>query len=533
MAKQAEGSLVAVYLLVASSAVMAQAPTPAAVDAPASPPRFDIQEYRVLGNTALAIRDVERAVYPYLGPTKTVADVESARHALEAAYHDHGFATVFVDIPEQQVDEGIVRLHVTEGKLRRVEVTGARYFSGREIRSAVPAATPNTVPHLPTLQREITALNAQTPDRTVVPVMKAGPAPGTVDLNLKVNDALPLHGSVELNNQATPETSSLRAIAALSYDNMFGRLDSLSAQYQASPEDLGQVGVFATTYSMRLNAAGTHLAFLYINSSSDVTTTNVSAGGGSLAVVGKGKIFGTRLLEPLAYTPSTTQSFTAGLDFKDFTEVVGGFNTPIKYLNLSLDYSGAWREKWYQTGVDATVNFGARDLVNRDPEFENKRFAASASYMYLRASTTFGFKLPKDFTALLRLGGQYTVAPLVSNEQYAIGGVDSARGYLEAEDLGDIGIRASAQFGSPQLKPFSGRVRLDAYVFYDYARASTIDSLPGEPANVQLSSFGSGINLVAFDTVTGALIWAYPLLEGPAGTRAHVARILFVVRSAW
>ena len=531
MANRGKREVVMVWLLAATGA-MAQTQTPATGAATANP-RFDIQEYRVLGNSVLPIKDVERAVYPYLGPTRSIADVESARRSLEAAYHDHGFATVFVDIPEQQVDEGIVRLHVTEGKLRRVEVTGARYFSGREIRSAVPEAAVNTVPHLPTLQRQITDLNTQTPDRTVVPVLKAGPAPGTVDLALKANDKLPLHGSLELNNQASPDTASLRAIAALSYDDMFGRLDSLSAQYQFSPQVTGEVGVFATTYSARLNDTGTHWAFLYINSSSNVTTTNVSAGGGSLGVVGKGKVFGTRLLQPLAYTPSTTQSFTAGIDFKDFTEVVAGFNTPIKYLNLSLDYSGAWRAPWFQWGLDTTANFGARDLVNREPQFENKRFGASASYMYLRSSLTFGFKLPKDFTALLRIGGQYSVDPLVSNEQYAIGGVDSARGYLEAEDLGDMGIRASAQFGSPQLKAFAGKLRLDGFLFYDFARVSTIDSLPGELANAELRSLGSGINLVAFDSVTGALIWAYPLADGPAGTHAHEGRVLFYVHAAW
>lgn len=533
MANRGKAEAMMVCLLAASGAALAQNPASAPGSTRASQPPFDIQEYRVLGNSVLGSKDVERAVYPYLGPAKTIADVESARRSLEAAYHDHGFGTVFVDIPEQQVEEGLVRLRVTEGKLRRVEVTGAHYFSGREVRRAVPAATPNTVPNLPTLQREITELNAQTPDRAVVPVLKAGPAPGTVDLALKENDKLPLHGSIELNNQATPDTSSLRALAGLSYDNMFGRLDSLSAQYQLAPQAPGQVGVLATTYSARLNDAGAHLAFLYINSSSDVTTTNVSAAGGSLDVVGKGKVFGTRFIEPLTYTALSTQSFTAGVDWKDFTQVVSGLNTPIKYMNLSLDYSGAWREKWVQWGVDSTVNFGARDLVDREQDFANKRFGASASYLYVRSSGTVGFRLPADFTALLRLGGQYTVDPLVSNEQYTIGGVESARGYLEAEDLGDIGIRATAQLGSPQLTWRAGRVRLDGFVFYDFARASTIDPLPGEPASVELRSVGSGINFTAYDFFTSALTWAYPLVDGPSGTRAHISRILFDVRAAW
>ncbi len=122
-------------------------------------------EYRVLGNTMLPATVIERAVYPYLGPAKSIDVVEHARADLEQAYHNAGFGTVFVDIPEQDVDGGVVRLHVTEGKLRRVAIEGARFFSAKEIRSAVPAATAGATPDLKAIQSEIATLNMQTADR--------------------------------------------------------------------------------------------------------------------------------------------------------------------------------------------------------------------------------------------------------------------------------------------------------------------------------------------------------------------------------
>ena len=69
--------------------------------------------------------------------------------------------------------------------------------------AALPAAKPGGVLQLSKLQEELTAVNTQTPDRSVVPVLKAGSAPGTVDLALQVTDHLPLHGSLEINNQAS------------------------------------------------------------------------------------------------------------------------------------------------------------------------------------------------------------------------------------------------------------------------------------------------------------------------------------------
>jgi hypothetical protein len=106
---------------------------------------FDVMEYRVIGNTALAVRDIERVLYPLLGMNKSLKDVEAARTALETYYHDHGYGTVFVDIPPQTVTDGLVRLRVTEGRIEREQIGGAHYFPERDVIAALPAAKPGTV----------------------------------------------------------------------------------------------------------------------------------------------------------------------------------------------------------------------------------------------------------------------------------------------------------------------------------------------------------------------------------------------------
>src|SRR3979411_2608107 len=118
--------LISLGLLMAGTASSADtAPAPAPTPAPVQPPaqqQFDVLEYRVLGNTVLPTRDIERLLYPLLGPAKILTDVEAARTALEKLYHDSGFATVYVDIPPQNVTEGVVRLRPTEGRLERADI---------------------------------------------------------------------------------------------------------------------------------------------------------------------------------------------------------------------------------------------------------------------------------------------------------------------------------------------------------------------------------------------------------------------------
>jgi hemolysin activation/secretion protein len=516
-----------------------------AEEAAPTPAMFDIWEYRILGNTVLQRADIETLLYGNLGPGKTLDDVEKARVALETAYRDRGYGTVFVDIPEQEVAEGIVRLQVTEGKINRVRVTGARYFSNRSIRAAVPAAAPGSVPHLPTVQRQLTDLNALSTDRNVVPVLKAGPRPGTVDLGLSVKDEAPMHASVELNNQYTSNTTELRAVSAFSYDNLFGRLDSLAGQYQTSPEDTSEVAVWAASYTTRLPDSRSKVAFFYINSDSDIATVGDS--GATLTVLGKGQIFGGRYINPFHTSAEATHVFVGSAEYKDFAESVLSedvFRTPISYMNLSVGHTSAWRLDKQQVSLATTMNFGVRGMANSPEEFRDKRARGRPNYWMLRADTSYGVQLPLNLNLRLRGAGQYAVEPVISNEQFSIGGADGVRGYREAEQLGDIGFKTSAELASAPIDLFAQQVQVGVFAFYDIGRMSRLeplhDRLTGElleTVDQTLRSAGVGIEFGAFGFLSGSLTWAYALANTPdwdsGGTADGDSRIHFSIRSSW
>jgi hemolysin activation/secretion protein len=67
-----------------------------------------------------------------MGPGRTPDDVEQARLALEKIYHEQGFQTVSVSIPEQDPRRGIIRLQVSEGKVGRLRVKGAHVVSSQQ-----------------------------------------------------------------------------------------------------------------------------------------------------------------------------------------------------------------------------------------------------------------------------------------------------------------------------------------------------------------------------------------------------------------
>lgn len=476
---------------------------PGADSKPAS--RFDILEYRVEGNSTLSALDIERAVYPHLGPDRSIDDVEAAKASLEKAYHDSGFLSVFVDIPEQKVAGGIVVLRVLESRIERLKVSGNRYFSQGDIKAAVPSLTPGEVPYFPDMQAELAQVS-RAADRQITPLLRPGKNPGTMEVELAVEDRLPLHGSVELNNKQSPDTSDRRIEAALRYDNLWQAMHSFGLRYITAPLERDQVNVLVANYALPLGISGAQLVAYGIFSDSDIATQQ------EIGQIGKGKTFGLRYVRPLRAGRGEFHSVSLGLDYKDLDEttITAGADTskrPIRYLPLSLQYSGGVVEDGgaWQFGLSTT--FGIRGLLRRRvdcdgvelDQFDCKRAGADGGFAVLRGEIERTQKLGAGFALNLQVDGQIATKPLISNEQFSIGGFDSLNGYLESEQSGDSGLRLRANLKTPNVASWLSEVLdLRALAFFHWGQVRLQDPLPGQAPRYTMASSGVGLRLAAF-----------------------------------
>jgi hemolysin activation/secretion protein len=440
--------LLLVLALAAMTTAAAQAPVvpPTAAASVPAEERFDILEYVVEDNTVLSVLEIERAVYPHLGQGKSLRDVEAARKALEEAYQRIGHQTVFVDIPEQRVEHGVVRLRVVEGRVDRLRVLGARYFSLGQIRAAVPAFAAGTVPDFNAVQSQLAQVN-RLPDRQVTPVLRQGAIPGTVEVDLNVKDRLPLHADIEINNRSSPFTTDTRLSATLRYDNLWQRQHSLGLTYQTSPEDRAEVDVLVATYLWRFADAPDVLSLFAVRSDSEVALV------GSSTVLGRARLGGVRWIRPLPAGRSYFHSLNLGLDYKDFgqTNIAAGGGSvdvlaPITYVPLSLTYSGTLSGSDRSTQLSLSLSSAPRGIFgNNDAEFEGRRVLARAGYFAWKTDLSHEQGLGSRVSAFARAEGQFSGEPLIPNEQFSLGGADSVRGYRESELFGDRGWRATAE----------------------------------------------------------------------------------------
>jgi hemolysin activation/secretion protein len=457
---------------------------------------FEIKGFEVAGNTLLTDEAIKQIMRPFIGAEKTALDVEKARDALEKRYHMAGYPAVLVNIPEQTVEDGFVRLEVIESKIGRVRVTGNRYFTRQKILRELPSFREGEILYVPKIQDELAWANRH-PDLKVSPVLSPGMDLGTIDVELKVEDKLPLHGYMEVNNRNTHNTTDLRVNTMLRFDNLWQKDHSASLQYQTSPRDREEVQAIAGSYVFPSPLAEDHLIALY-----GIWSDSGTAFGEGFEVIGKGNIFGIRYVMPLAPKGLYSHNLTLGLDYKDFDESLGfaeetdTINTPVTYLPLSVAYSASVPGKTGVTRFSGGLNMAFRGFVTDPREFEEKGFQARGNYLYATAGIERTQKLPKGLGLFLKLDGQLASQPLISNEQYSAGGMESVRGYKESESLGDHAFHGTVEFswqGLAGLLGVSGKYAFTPYAFYDYAKLWIVESLPDQEESETLQGAGIGV----------------------------------------
>jgi hemolysin activation/secretion protein len=487
-----------------------------------------INEFTVKGNHLLSELEVDTAIYPYLGPGQNVSSVDAARAALQKLYADKGYQTVAVEIPPQHVVGGVVVLQVIEEKVGRLHVNGSRYFSLNKIKEQAPSLAPGQVPNFKRIRHDIVALNAW-PDREVIPSLQAGTLPQTVDVNLNVKDSLPLHGSLELNNRYSADTTSLRLDGSVSYDNLWQRGDTISLSFQLAPERPNDAEVLSGSYLARIPGADWLTVLLYgLDSNSNVATV------GSTNVVGKGQVAGIRGIATLPGGSGFFDTISAGIDYKHFDQNVtlGGSTlpSPITYYPVTATYSASWTGLGSQTQLDVGPTFSVRGLGSDPNAFDNKRFNAESNFIYVRGDLSRTQDLPAGFQAYAKVQGQIANQPLVNSEQFSAGGQDTVRGYLESEALGDNAVIGSLEIRTPSLAHFLGPKVTDwrAFVFSEGGQTSILDPLPEQQAIFDLASFGFGTRVQLINHVNGSIDLALPLITSVI-TKADQPRVEFRV----
>ena len=531
---------------------------PTRKDAPAQTESlgFSVDRYVVEGNTLLSQEKIDAVLAKHKGAAKQLQDLNQARIDLEKAYHDAGYPTVLVMLPEQTVEQGTVKLHVVEAILADIKVTGNEHFARHRILEKLPSLKIGEVLYEPAFSKELGALQVN-PDRKIAPVLTPGPEPGTVSLELKVKDRLPVHGKLEADNRGPITTPVNRLIAEIQHTNLFGGDEILTVNTVQTPTDWGAVQNYGASFVYPVIWPSHYLAVYASRSESNsvLAGSTLSVGTADVGIAGNAIVAGFRYNFPIFTGGDSTHQLSVGMDYKRLAKTEGTFPgglgtvtvlSPVQYTPMSLAYNGLFSDRLGLSRATAAVKGyvagmipgGDKEDFGGDPndpfEKPGNRKGSTGTFAVVQASLERTQPLIGDFTLALHVDGQWASQPLIPAELYFAGGMDTVRGYLNYETAGDHALRGRAELTTPELlaipldriwqrkKSAEWNIRVRLAAFYDGAQLWVLQPQALQSDHFRLEGTGFGVR-VKFPKDVGELKvdqgWA--LQPTPSTQRGH------------
>ncbi|MCC7122617.1 MAG: ShlB/FhaC/HecB family hemolysin secretion/activation protein [Gammaproteobacteria bacterium] len=507
----------------AFTAVVAQEPPPITLR---------VERFEVVGDNPLDAATTDAALAPYLGDYADLTGLMAAVDALEQVLRDagHAFHRVNIEPTPDGTPPTTVVLKVLTFGLGEVTVRGNQYSSEQAVRNSLPILASGAVPEPRELSRQLAVAN-QHPRRRVTVGYRQSREPDKLDAVANVTEQRPWGLFANLNNIGNDETGNSRLQFGGQYANITGHDDIATAAITLSPDNADDVFQFGAFYQLPIYRLRGWLNAFYVRSDVDVGAVQ-----DAFDVSGAGHFTGLSFKHQLLNLGRYRHSATVGLQDRLFDTAISstgtgvfnpGLSTKVRSRPLSIRYDGGYLWTRTRTSLDFYVDynhnldFGGH---NHDRDYAGFRFASDdppdSSWKLVRFGTLATQQLPRGYSGVLRLTGQYTSETLIPGEQIGLGGERSVRGFEERTIAGDSGLVANLELWTPAL-PRLYDIRLLG--FLDAGHKVINSPGTGQLPHDTISSIGVGARWAWRDQLQVSLDYGQPLAnaDGEASDRGN------------
>jgi len=419
-----------------------------------------IQSVEVLGSTVFSEAELQEAIAPWLGKTATFADLLALRTAITALYTGKGYVTSGAFLPAQDLQGGRIKIQVVEGAIEAIDIEGLNRLRPGYVRDRLTRAAQTPI-HLPDLEAALQQLQRDPRFSQIQTELSAGSAPGLSRLTLRLTEADPLTVQLQGHNYDAPSIGATRGAITATHLNLLGWGDTLSGSYGTT----AGLDTWAVDYTLPINARNGTVRFHYDQSQSQVIEDPFS----SLGIVARSKTGLLELRQPLVQNLTTEFTVGASLALREsrtflledvpFSFSLGPERGVSRVTTLGLFQEWVQRSPRRVIAARSQFNVGLDwfDATRNDFGIDGRSTRWTGQLQWVEA-------FDRDFLAIARLGGQLTGDRLLPMEQFAVGGVDTVRGYRTNSQVGDNGWYGSLEarftvlrddrWGTLQITPF-------------------------------------------------------------------------------
>ncbi len=467
------------------------------------------------GNHVFSAEQLSRIVAPYTGRTITAEELEAARLAVTAAYVQAGFVNSGAVLEDQDLEGGVVVLTIVEGTLNEIDVRGNRWLRSSFIRRRIEhwGRPPLQVSRL---QEALLLLNEQPMIVKVNADLQPSGEPGKSRLVVNVQERFPFHAGLEFSNDRPASVGAEHLDFIASDQSVTGNGDALDVRLGLlNRSENGWESTFdnfALSYTLPLTSWDTTLKLSYRQNDYAVIEEPLA----ELGIDGRSNSYDITLRQPLYHTLKSefalsltgsrrhSESFLGGKRFSFSPGTVDG-EANVSVLRFGQEW--LYHSQQQVIALRSNFHFGVHALgatingTDRDGQF----FAWLGQGQYIRRLDHRGTQV------IFRADGQWTGDQLLSLEQFAIGGIDTVRGYRENELVRDKGVIGSVELRVPIWINGIGKPIVQLTGFYDVGAGWDVKEQTPDPKTLQ--SAGVGLIITPNDRINAEIYWAHRFTE--------------------
>jgi hemolysin activation/secretion protein len=477
-----------------------------------SVPRLYVRGFRFEGNKVFSSRELAKVTAGYVGREISSLELEDARRAVTEYYVSHGYIDSGAVLPDQNPQDGVVIIRITEGTLSAMRITGNKWLRESYIRDRLqrwsgPPLNMNDLKEGLQLLRQnpnIAQVNAE---------LRPDVDPGTSILDIHIKDENPFRLGLQVDNDRPPSVGAEEILLVAGDASLTGRSDPLDVSY-----GIAEGGNHGFKFSDFNDASASYLIPLTVYD----TTFRIYGSKNDYAVIeepfnplditSESYRAGVTLRQPLYETSSRelalavtferehSESFLLGIPY-DITP--GSVNGIIDISALRVIQEWIDRNQKHVLALRSTFSVGLDAFgVTDDGTDRNARFFTWVGQgQYVRRL----FNTPNQL--VLRVNGQVTPRPLLALEQFTLGGADSVRGYLVDQIVRDDGVFSSVELRVPVVFNRLGAPIVQFAPFFDFGGAWNVEASTPPPTTI--SSAGVGVLISPNEHLNAQLYWGH------------------------
>lgn len=438
--------------------------------------RFVLKKIILLDNTILSQTEIDSVAQKYINTPVSVEDLHHIRYQYSMILFKKGYVSSGFLIPDQKIENGVVRFQAVNGLLENIKITGNDDLRESYIKKRIDTEEGELL-NVQDLQISLKKLQRNSLVKKLNAKLSAGDKGSVLDLFVEEEDSRSI--SILVDNYRPVSVGAEAGTVIYSDRNLFGIADSFSLGLTSS-EGLDS---YEIAYAVPVSAADTRMYFSYQSNEAEVVEEPFDeldiSSEFSAAKMGISHPFVNKLNSvfsgSLSLVVKESETFLFGEPFS-FAEgsLEGEAKTAV--VELGFDWTHRSSQRVINTGLTIRRGLDALDsTMEGDSMSGNTGDYATAEFTSLVAQFQYAQKIAwiSGSQYLFRLAAQKSQDPLLSMEKFALGGSSSVRGYRENRLVRDNGMSSTLELRLPLAGAKNGvpRYGLQFATFVDWGKA--------------------------------------------------------------